>query len=134
MGDTACELAAVQSCLSVCKVMHLLRAVGFYISDSALLAHDDNLEWCLAETFGAKLPVTSSIQASCSIQTGGLGLRKAKDIALVAFVASRADCRDAVLSFVAEILPSDIRSLLFAAYDKDSIAAKLKLEAGRICY
>ena len=49
IDDVECELAVTQSCLSVCKVVHLLRAAGAFIDVVALVEHDLQLHQSLNE-------------------------------------------------------------------------------------
>ena len=43
LDDGPAEFTLVKNCASICKVMHLLRAVGPYISQDKLLCFDDSV-------------------------------------------------------------------------------------------
>ena len=77
-----CELAVTQSCLGACKITHLLRASGAFISEAALLVHDNQLQQSLNEMFGCEIPPEALMQISCGARNGGLGLRRAVNLAL----------------------------------------------------
>ena len=71
IDDVGCELALTQSCLGACKITHLLRASGAFISEEALLVHDNQLKQSLNEMFGCEVPPEALMQLSCGTQNGG---------------------------------------------------------------
>lgn len=107
----------MQTCLSVCKITHLLRAAGPSINREFLHEHDVQLERSLNDMLGCQLSSTSCDQATCSIRAGGLGLRRAIDLALPAFIASRIDSRTAVVSLIDELFCDGIGELLTTTFD-----------------
>ena len=119
IDDVGCELAVTQSCLGACKVTHLLRASGAFISEEALLVHDNQLQQSLNEMFGCEVPPEALLQISCGTQNGGLGLRRATDLALPAFIASRAESKAAVATLVADLFNDGTGELLMACYGKE---------------
>ena len=123
IDDVGCELAVTQSCLSVCKVVHLLRAAGPFIAPDALLAHDTKLLQSLNELVGCEVPAESRLQAACSTKSGGLGLRKVADLALPTFIASRVDSREAVETLVRDWFGDDLTDLLMELYDDEVTSA-----------
>ena len=89
IGDSAVEL--------VLKVTHLLRAHGPSIQTEALDEFDDRVRVALARSLGTSLRHEASLQAALGVQDGGLGLRRAADVAAPAYVASRVLARPMVL-------------------------------------
>ena len=92
LGDTACELVLLRKCADVCKVVHLLRAVGPDIQREALGKYDALLAATLQRCVGP-LDEYSLKQASLGVGEGGLGMRRSIDLAIPAFVASRTESR-----------------------------------------
>ena len=96
---------------------HLLRAVGPWINRDSLREHDAQMEKSLNDLLGCQLNSVSCDQATCSVRVGGLGLRRAADLALPAFIASRVDSRAEVMSLIDELFGDDIGELLTKTYD-----------------
>ena len=118
MNDVQCELSVLQSCLSVCKVTHLLRAFGSSTDASALRAHDDQLKHSINDLLGCQISDTASIQVACGVRNGGLGLRRAQDLALPAIIASRTDAKAGVFVLIDELFSDDIDDLLTSTFDR----------------
>ena len=72
----------------MCKVTYILRAAALYVDALYLRGHDVQLQNSLSNLLGVEIPAESMIQASCSVRNEGLGLRRASDLALPAFIAS----------------------------------------------
>jgi hypothetical protein len=91
VGGTLAEMVLSQACLGVAKVTHLLRACGDELCEEAgALQTFDRVQ---DGTLGRLVPGCDNegqTQASLSVKVGGLGLRRARDTALPAVVASRA--------------------------------------------
>ena len=113
----------MQACLSVCKVSHLLKAAGPSINLVALRAHDDQLKNTVNDLLGCQRDKLSGDQATCTVRSGGLGLRRAEDLALPAFIASRSDARAGVFSLVADLFPDEIGGLFTSTFDRGVKAA-----------
>lgn len=109
IDDPAVELALLRMSSNVCKVTHLLRAVGPALGLADVLAFDENLEAALSATLGGPTVGTALERATCGAREGGLGLRRAAEIRLPAFVAT--------------CLPADFSSALFARWDSEVAAA-----------
>jgi len=75
MDDPQVELHLLHSCLSSCKIIHLLYTVPFCVSKPFLLTFDHNLHNCLRRIVQCSLSDISWCQASLPFQFGGLGLR-----------------------------------------------------------
>ena len=108
----------MQSCLSVCKVSHLLRAAGPSIDVGALRAHDDQLKNSLNDMLGCQMCGCSGVQATCSVRNGGLGLRRAEGFALPAFIASRSDAKVWGFGLIEKLFPDDIGELFISTFER----------------
>ena len=93
IADPAAELTLGRACVDVSRVVHLLRASGDVLSSDATAEHDEALTDFVSTTLGGDLPVRSSVQAAAGVSHGGLGMRRAADLALPCFVASRVEAR-----------------------------------------
>ena len=131
INDVQCELSVMQACLSVCKVTHLLRAAGPWMDSEALRSHDVQLSNSVNDMFGCQLCNSSNVQTTCSMRNGGLGLRRAVDLALPAFIASRSDVRTAVFSLIDELFGDDAGELFTSSFDRGLKEAVDKLK-GRL--
>ena len=92
VGHAGCELILLRKCADACKVIHLLRAAGPSIDPAILDEHDAQLARSLQRCLGP-LDSMALDQASLGVDEGGLGLRRAANLALPAFLASRAESR-----------------------------------------
>jgi hypothetical protein len=93
VADPATELTLGRLCADVSRVTHLLRASGASVSEAAAGQHDAALSDFVARTLGGDLPQHSLAQAAVGVTQGGLGFRRAVDLAIPAFLASRVEAR-----------------------------------------
>ena len=101
--DCGVELSLARHCADVCRLVHLLRARGSDLSGCSLRTADDTVMAMLQRILGSPIPSHSALQASLATTAGGLGLRRATDLAAPAYVAARVDARpfvEALLSAV----------------------------------
>ena len=117
IDDIPCELSVMQACLGVCKVIPMLRAAGLYVGRSALHEHDVQMQTSLSDMLGCEIPTESMTQASCGVRNGGLGMRRATDLALPAFIASRSESRSAVTKLIHELFNDDIGDVCIRRFD-----------------
>eukprot|EP00439_Symbiodinium_sp_Y106_P008441 s7410_g1.t1 len=92
LQDPAVELTLKRCCLSNSKASHLLRCNGDRVDAGRLLLFDEDMAAGLASALCDRLPDDSWVQATLSVDAGGLGMREASTIAMLAFtsrVASR---------------------------------------------
>ena len=82
------ELHLLRSCLSVCKVHHLLRTVTPGLADSEFSRFDRGLRQSLEVITHSSIPDSSWLQATLPVGTGGLGLREALTSSAAAFIGS----------------------------------------------
>jgi len=106
LGDSGIELVLLRSCASVCKMTHLLRASGNAIDSRSLESFDAQQDVALCTALCGPLHAEAAAQAALDALEGGLGIRKAKDVALPAFVASRVAARPLV-AMLADALASE---------------------------
>ena len=66
----------------MCKVTHILRASGPYIDSETLEGFDARVQAALSTALGGPLHAEAQRQASLGIAEGGLGARRAADVAL----------------------------------------------------
>lgn len=91
MGSSGPELALAQACLGVAKVTHYLRACGDELhEDGDALRAFDKMQDGTLDRLVPGCDAESKVQASLSLRVGGLGMRRTKDVALPAAIASRA--------------------------------------------
>ena len=84
LDDPQVELHLLRSCLSLCKLNHIIRTVhGFKIKD-VLIQFDSGLHHCLEALFSSLV----SDLASLPVRLGGLGLCEASGSSSAAFVGS----------------------------------------------
>jgi len=103
LGDSGTEVVLTRRCADVCKVTHLLRSHGPAVDRDALVDFDQRLGRALATALGGSLHDEALEQASLAVQEGGLGMRRAVDVALPAFVAARVTARPLVVRLAGEL-------------------------------
>ena len=91
LEDGPAEFTLVKNCASICKVMHLLRAVGPYISHDKFQAFDDSVIGSLGRIIGEPIKDHARIQATLPTSQSGLGLMSAATMGQVAFIAARTE-------------------------------------------
>ena len=123
LDDPQVELHLLRSCLSSCKIIHLLLTVPFTILKPFLLQFDHNLRSCLGRIMQCSLFDTSWRQASLPFRLGGLGLRESAFSASPAFLGS---C-NSVRELASTLLSVDINQLSFP---NEEDAATLLSESG----
>jgi hypothetical protein len=96
-------LVILKHSLSVPSLLHNLRTS--YLCDQAILSRFDvELRRCLSQVLNISLDDSQWMQASLPVKDGGLGIRKACQLAPSAFLASAAGSAD----LISEILPSEM--------------------------
>ena len=93
VADPATELTLGRACADVSRAVHLLRASGSILPETAMEEHDAALDEFIARTLGGDLAQQSLAQATVGVAQGGLGFRRASDLASPAFLASRVEAR-----------------------------------------
>ena len=88
LEDPQVELHLLRSCLSICKVTHLLRCVPSSFLSSFLSRFDIRLRECLNRILCCGFSDSSWLQATLPFRLGGLGLRESGHSAAPAFVGS----------------------------------------------
>ena len=88
LDDPQVELHLLRSCLSSCKIIHLLCTVPFSILKPFLHQFDLNLRTSLSCIMRCSLSDSSWCQASLPFSFGGLGLRESVLSASAAFLGS----------------------------------------------
>ena len=88
LDDAPSELVLLRRCADVCKVTHLLRACGPQVAEDALGEYDAVLRATLERTLGGDIPEAAALQATAAVSDGGLGMRRATDVAAPALIAS----------------------------------------------
>ena len=82
------ELHLLRSCLSTCKVIHLLRSVPIGDIGDIINHFDLNLRSSLSQIMHCTLTDEAWLQATLPLRLGGLGLREASPLAPIAFSSS----------------------------------------------
>jgi len=94
LDDPQVELHLLRSCLSSCKIIHLLRTVPLSVLRPYLCQFDHNLRSCLSRIMQCSLSDQSWCQATLPFRFGGLGLRESVFSASAAFLGSCNSIRD----------------------------------------
>ena len=93
LEDPQVELHLLRSCLSLCKLNHIIRTIpGFKIND-VLMQFDSGLYHSLEALFFSSVSDLAWKQATLPVCLGGLGLREASRSSSAAFVGSCNSCR-----------------------------------------
>ena len=93
--------------------------------------HDTVLKCDIEQLLGGSLSDNSFHQATCGLNVGGLGMRRAKAIALPCFIASRVESRTAVTELFHRMFDDEFADNVMGLFDREvseAIAAfKLQL-------
>lgn len=89
-------LFLLKSCLSMPKLVYLLRCSPTWKANSQLEKFDNTLREALEAILNVKLDDTTWAQASLPVPRGGLGVRSARDLSVPAFLASVTGTADLV--------------------------------------
>ena len=88
LQDPHCEFVLLRSCLSLPKIMFMLRAVNTVDFQDQLIEFDCLIRGALSHLLGSPLTDVQWAQASLPVAMGGLGLRSAADHASAAHAVS----------------------------------------------
>ena len=101
VDDPGVEMVLGRQCADVSKLAHLLRSQGPSISRVHLDAHDSMQRAYVERVVAAELDTHASVQMTLGVADSGLGFRRATDVAIPAFVASRIESRPYVVRLFA---------------------------------
>jgi hypothetical protein len=96
LDDPALVLVLTRATADVCRIVHLLRAVGPGGQGDSLTEFDELMTNAVARVVRADVPADAAEQATWGVRAGGLGLRKATATGLPAHVASLVECEPLV--------------------------------------
>ena len=102
------ELVFTRCCASVCKITHLLRVGGPLLGPEQLGSFDRLVDSSMERILGGPLHYEAAEQTTIGVKQGGLGCRRATDLANLAFVASRVECRPLVMHFMSSLCDADL--------------------------
>ena len=88
LGDPQIELNLLRSCLSVCKITHILRCVPSSSLGCFPSVFDSNLRNCLSRILCCSISDNAWSQATLPFRLGGLGLRESQCSSHPAFLGS----------------------------------------------
>ena len=88
LGDPQIELNLLRSCLSVCKITHILRCVPSSSLGCFPSVFDSNLRNCLSRILCCSISDNAWSQATLPFRLGGLGLRESQSSSHPAFLGS----------------------------------------------
>jgi hypothetical protein len=97
----------LKNCFSIPKLSYILRCAPCY-SNGELLRFDDFIRNTLQSLINVSLSDTAWDQASLPVSFGGLGIRKASDVALPAYISSTIASHDLVIN----LLPNQLHSMV----------------------
>ena len=104
----------LKKCFSMPKLMYLLRSSPTFQHTDLLADFDDCLKSCATDICNVSFDDVGGIQATLPIRLGGIGLRRASDLALPAYLASIS----ASQSLISEITqPDNIPHALDSCFD-----------------
>ena len=109
IDDTAARLTLLRFCGDVSKVSHALRLGGDLQDGSAAVAHDDELRRAVEDCLEGPIADHCWRQATLGVHEGGLGIRQAALVGLIAFVASAVAAEPLIADVdasMAQILPA----------------------------
>ena len=138
LQDSPSEFTLLKNCASVCKVVHLMRAAGPYISLGTLQSFDSSVTDSIGHLLGQQLDDEAKLQIGLPTKQGGLGLYRAESMAFAAFIASRTEVAPLVMHLIDafEILFSDgdsMKQIFEDELDNATASFMLQLEPnGRI--
>ena len=99
----------MRRCADVCKINHLLRSNGVFIRSELLDDFDASVARHLQLILDGNLDEEAKIQATVGVKDGGLGLQRAADMHLPAFIAASLAVRPMIVGMTdcrhARILP-----------------------------
>ena len=116
-------LHLLRSCLSLCKVNHLLRTVPAPLAASQWLQFDAGLRAALGRIVHTSVPDDAWTQATLPCRLGGLGLREATSVQPAAFLGSCNSTRQLchrLLSMTQAVPPTEVASLPGEAAARDA--------------
>ena len=113
------ELVLTRQCADVSKLMYHMRINGDILDHDLLASFDGQLRASVSNSLSGDLPDHSWWQATTGVTVGGLGLRTAVTVALLAFVASRILSRPLVVTMVDHFCAATgaCRQTVMAEYD-----------------
>ena len=104
IDDPATELVLTRKCADVSRAMYLMRCCGDRLLQQDLEKFDDGLLQAVESCLRGEISENPRMQATCGVRQGGVGLRSAKRIALIAAVASLASARPMVFSMCSDMV------------------------------
>ena len=125
LEQSQCELVLQRRCFDVSKVGYILRCNGDMIDEDSLATFDSSLRSGTEDALRGKLRDDAWVQATLSVDAGGLGLREASVWALPAFIASRTASRPLVAAMCAHAQEEGLVSadMCMRDYDRRSEGA-----------
>ena len=101
--DPVAELALGRVCANVGRVTHLLRTAGRDLSEETCAVFDTAQADFLDRTLAGDVGETAQRQAALGVRSGGLGLRRATDLRLIAATASKVEARPFVMHLLSDM-------------------------------
>ena len=95
----------LRSCYAIPKLTYFLRSAPTYRTMATLQEYDQVIKKCLEEIININLGQEAWTQSSLPVKQGGLGIRKATDLALSAFLSSAFSSSHGASA----LLPGDIK-------------------------
>jgi hypothetical protein len=114
LDDPALVLVLTRASADVCRIVHLLRAVG-PVADKPLRDFDDLMRDAVGRVVRIDVSDLAAEQATWGVRAGGLGLRKATTTAGPAHVASLVECEQLVTWLTRECAKRGVGDLSIAA-------------------
>ena len=98
--DAHSAFSLLKNCFSIPKLQYILRTSQAYTEEDILQEIDNTIRDAVTSITNVDLQQQAWAQASLPVNLGGLGIRKATDIALPAFISSFISTKDLVASIL----------------------------------
>ena len=125
MGHAPSELVLTRRCADVGKVSYWLRCYGDTLRGVVCSRFDTDLRDAMEEILNGPLSDAAWWQSNLGVRDGGLGIRRASDVALMAFIGSRVASRPLVACMLEHVQSADLgcANTLLHAYDSRTNSA-----------
>ena len=100
-------LLLLRHCMAIPKLLYFLRSAPCFKSPALLEEYDTVMRNCLEKILNVQLDQVKHLQGSLPVKWGGLGISRATDLALPAFLASAHGARAGILNLLEGLSSED---------------------------
>ena len=105
--DAHDALFLLKNCFSLPKLMYTLRTSPTFRNGATLDLYDQEIRNCLEDILNIQLKEEAWEQSSLPVKKGGLGIRKASDLSLPAFLSSSWGASNGVMALLPDSISAD---------------------------